>query len=179
MLTAFRYFIHPNKLPWTRRRAKTRFEQKWYNKLCTGKEYPMNEETGQTEIQAHILKNSSITVHRFPVYVIASQLRKPHTMADRAKSHWFLKQSVFVETNRNDVTLLLSWIYYKLTTVLDEVLQGFSKRSSHYALCMTDTRVQCIICANDLRINICCVSLNVDFFVLNYKHSTTMFSSCI
>lgn len=29
------------------------------------------------------------------------------------------KQSVFVETDKNYVTLLLSWIYYYLSSVLD------------------------------------------------------------
>ena len=40
-------------------------------------------------------------------------------------------------------TLLLSWIYYHLATVLDVVSPGFSRRCRRYALCMNDTRVRC------------------------------------
>lgn len=42
------------------------------------KAYLLNDVTKQTETQAHILHKSSIIVKRFPVYVLTSQMRKPH-----------------------------------------------------------------------------------------------------
>ena len=94
-----------------------------------------------------------------------SHMRKQHT----------------VGTNGNDVTLLFSWIYYHLLTVLDVVPPGFSKRRRRYSLCMNDTRVRCecvvrqhcmckiikISGKSFHRINIFCISLCSLFFTTN------------
>lgn len=51
-----------------KRLVKARFEQKKYDKRCTGKEYPTFDETRQTGI----FQKSLIIADRFPVYVITS-----------------------------------------------------------------------------------------------------------
>lgn len=55
-----------------KRLVEARFEQKKYDKHCTGKEYPTFDETRQTEIHARIFQKSLIIADRFPVYVITS-----------------------------------------------------------------------------------------------------------
>lgn len=53
--TSFRYFIHPNKLQRMKRRVEMHFESKLCDSHCAGKEYQMNDETRQTEIQVQII----------------------------------------------------------------------------------------------------------------------------
>ena len=145
----------------------------------------MNDETRQTEIQPQILQKSSIIVDRFPVCVVTSHIRKPHTVADRAMSviAWILETERFCRNRwkQVNVTLLLSWIYYHLATVLDVVPPGFSKRCRRYALCINDTRVRCACevrqhCVRKIiwipwksfqRINVFCISLIVVSFITN------------
>lgn len=87
-------------------------------------EYSINDKSKQTEIQAHIQK-SSVIIERFTVSVLTSNMRKPHTVEDRAMSAWILEiMEVFVETDENNVPLLLS---LNLSTVLDVVPPGSSK----------------------------------------------------
>lgn len=71
MFTAFRYFIHPNRLHWTEIFLEALFEKK-YDNHCTGKEYPppkrkKKDEPKQIEIKAYRLQTSSIIVERAPV----------------------------------------------------------------------------------------------------------------
>lgn len=53
------------------------------------------------------------------------------------------KSVVYVETDKYNVPLLLSWIFYHVSTVLDVVRLGSSIRSRRYAFCIKGTRVRC------------------------------------
>lgn len=57
--------------------------RKYYNH-CTGKEYPMKDETKQIEIQAHICQTSSIIAERFSVSrcYISPHMHKPYNVLD-------------------------------------------------------------------------------------------------
>lgn len=58
--------------------------------------------------------------------VIPSHMRKPQT-ADRAVTTGTLEnRGHFVKTDKNDDIVLLSWIYYPLSTMLDVVPPGSS-----------------------------------------------------
>lgn len=52
------------------------------------------------------------------------------------------KQSVFVETDKNYVTLLLSWIYYYLSTVLDVVYNMMLRLYTPYEIHVFDVHAK-------------------------------------
>lgn len=88
----------------------------WQRILCSGKKYQIKDKTRELQHKAHVFKDSSITVQRFPVNAITSHMLKQHTVADRAIKAWIL-ETVFLQ--KPIVTLLLPWISYHLCSVLD------------------------------------------------------------
>lgn len=73
--------------------------------------HPIKDDTKQTETQAHIFQNFSIIVERF--IVIPSHMRKPQTVADSTVTAFTSEnRGVFIETDKSDDILLLSWIVY-------------------------------------------------------------------
>lgn len=69
----------------------------------------MKEVTKQSEIQAHVFQKFSIIVERFAVSYSSTIAHAQNIHCRCRDSISFGKWRVFVETNKNDVTLLLFW----------------------------------------------------------------------
>lgn len=80
----------------------------------------MSDETRQTDTQAHIFQIFSIVVERFPISIITSHIRKPHT-GKSCNDGMDFRNEVF---KYKPMKMLLFWINYHLCTVLDEVPPG-------------------------------------------------------
>lgn len=86
--------------------------------------------------------------------VISFHLRKKNIVLHLAVIAWSFENVVvifFVESDKNNNTLLLSWINYRSFTMLDVVRPGLHYDTRSYrrcALCMKDT---CVRCALEIR----------------------------
>lgn len=90
-----------------------------------------NEQRNKTD-QAHVFKKSSLTEDHFPVYVIQHR-----------KFAWILEtKHVFQKPMKTMLRLLLSWIYYHFSTVLDVVPPVFKKMQT---LCIQYERHTCLM----------------------------------
>lgn len=81
--------------------------------------------------------------------VISLHMRNRHTHCSiyRAMTAWTTENGMgfflFVETDKNGSTLLLSWIYYCLLTNVDVLRPGSEGRCRRYVFCQNDKRFQC------------------------------------
>lgn len=100
----------------------------------------MNAETRQTDIHAHIFQNprnckAFICLSYNITRAQATHCNRSSDANDRLD---FRNGNVLVETNGSDVTWLLSWIHYHVSTVSKVVPLGSQKRIRRYARYMND-----------------------------------------
>lgn len=143
-----------------------------------------HDERKHTEIQVQILKKSLIIVERFSsvfyniAYAQTTNCVRSNNVND---SHGFKKRCVFVDTDESDVTWLLSWIYYDLSTAFDVHCRRFFFFEKMQTLGTLFERHKCLMCMRSKavlsvqiiqmhwkffqRINIICVLLILVSFI--------------
>lgn len=96
-----------------------RVEQKYDENHCIGKEYPMKDETKESEIQAQTFQKSYIFVQHF-LYrtAIISRMRKPHFVQDRVVTARTLENGMFLYINLMDTIYVLGFTITSLLCLM-------------------------------------------------------------